>query len=252
MKEREFGIDSITVNALSLIDDYLNANNYSNFLAEYYSYNIPDYIVSNIVRGYNGRHNHFITSDVAKTFGELNICNERNDFIINDKYTGFSTDTLRDIVISLTGERCVVDMELARKIHNYIGDAKVLQIMSSAGCLSYALRRADVNIIPTGLKTESDTIYNRRNWLDIEEIDYISAIKKYCADVDYILCASPRYPALNTMRIALEKMRFLNPNCKLILIEQPLKKLNSSKSENQLSFNIKKWYGSNDEITIYQ
>lgn len=104
----------------------------------------------------------------------------------------------------------------------WIGDKKVLSVLSGSGTVERALQKAGTNIIMTddmswvkGLKYNSQgSAFSHWNVENIEDIDAVEAIEKY-PDVDYILMSWPPYDSYIASEV-LAAMREFNPNARLI------------------------------------
>ena len=125
----------------------------------------------------------------------------------------------RPLFIELIGH-CVVTKEFALNLKNkVIKDSKCLEIMCGTGALSKALQDIGVDIIATdnysikyGFKTK---------WTEIEELECLEAIRKYGKDVDYIIASWIPYNN-NIGYKALKLMNEINPNCKMISINEEI------------------------------
>lgn len=116
---------------------------------------------------------------------------------------------------------CLISLSWIEPLSKWIGNCKVLEVMSGSGALSHALRTNGVNIISTDKfawfdKSVDDLYWKGKYWCDIENIDAISAIEKYGKDVDYVLLS---WAPINEVAYGiLKKMREVNPNLKMIYI----------------------------------
>ena len=126
------------------------------------------------------------------------------------------------------------------------------------GSLSYALREQGIEVITTDLKVDNDCFKNYTNtWVDVEEIDCIEAIKKYGADVDFIICSWPRNSS--PMVEVIDMMRKVNPDCILIYIGESTWGCNACDEffdyANPVSgfepIDVKKWSGIHDNCEFY-
>lgn len=123
----------------------------------------------------------------------------------------------REIVIGMQGY-AMVTQRFCKSLAKFIGkDSKVLEIMSGTGALAYGLRNEEINIIATdNFTTYTETLL----WTDVENIDAIAAVKKYAAEVDYLLVTWPPYqnPIIDNV---LELIANINPDIKIIHIGEP-------------------------------
>lgn len=103
----------------------------------------------------------------------------------------------------------------AYNLAQFIDDKKCLEIMAGKGCLSYALKQYDIDIIPTDNYNWGNERLNQ--WLDVEEIDCLDAIEKYGKDVDYIIIGWTPYgdPIIEKV---FEKIKEVNPDLEIIFI----------------------------------
>lgn len=103
-------------------------------------------------------------------------------------------------------------------LSSFIGRKKCLEIMCGTGCLTYGLRKYGVDIIPTTERNSKSNYYIGRDWCnDIIDIDAIKAIELYGKDIDYVITSFP-CPTNSLDYRSIEKMREINPNCKMIYI----------------------------------
>lgn len=172
---------------------------------------------------FNNRHSIF-----SKKINENKVKNIINDLynkIIPNDYNDLNIENnydscLRSIIIKLQGF-ALIDKTWTKKLSDFIGNKKCLEIMSGCGSLSKALKDNGINIISTDDfswdgNSESNWNKYRNYWTDIENIDCIKAIEKYGKYVDYIIMS---WAYMDDMAYkSLLKMREINPNCKMIVI----------------------------------
>jgi len=107
-----------------------------------------------------------------------------------------------------------------KPLAEWIGDRKVLEVMSGCGSLSYALLLEKVIITATdNCSWKGDGTFfdgNRRLWIKPKKLDAVEAVKKYGKDIDIIIMSWP-YMDDNAYKVLLE-MRKQNPNCLMIYI----------------------------------
>lgn len=103
----------------------------------------------------------------------------------------------------------------AYNLAQFIGDKKCLEIMAGKGCLSYALKQYDIDIIPTDNYNWDCQRLNQ--WLDVEELNCLDAIEKYGKDVDYIIIGWTPYgdPIIEEV---FNKIKEVNPDLEIIFI----------------------------------
>jgi hypothetical protein len=124
--------------------------------------------------------------------------------------------TLRDHYLNYMGFSILTN-KFINSLSKFIGNKKCLEVMSGCGSLSYFLKKSGVKIIPTDNFTwKHDWFTYETFWLEIENIDAVSAIKKYGKDVDFIIMSWPYMD--DTAYNVLIEMRNINPKCKLIYI----------------------------------
>jgi hypothetical protein len=97
----------------------------------------------------------------------------------------------------------------------WIGDRKVLEIMSGAGWLSKALREKGVNVIAT----DNLSWWKYHEWTQvtkIEKINAIQAINRYGKDVEILIVS---WPDMTPQAYrALRQIRRVNPKCLVVYI----------------------------------
>lgn len=123
----------------------------------------------------------------------------------------------------------VVTLDNCKVLKELIKGGRVLEIMCGLGAYSYALRKLGCQVIATDdMSWMADNACKYLDWKtntwidDTESIDAVGAIKKYGANVDFILMSWPPQNedfALN----ALLTMREENPNCRMIYIGEEKK-----------------------------
>lgn len=136
-------------------------------------------------------------------------------FMVNEfDIIGFRGVFIKEIGFSL------VSTSWIKPLAKWIGNRKVLEVMSGCGSLSYALKQEGVEIIATdnfSWKGDGNSWNkDKKYWSNIENIDCVKAVKKYSKDVDIIIMSWP-YMDDNAYKVLLE-MRKQNPDCVLIYI----------------------------------
>lgn len=125
-------------------------------------------------------------------------------------------DYYRSAFIQLMGYSLVC-RSWVRPLAQFIGSRKVLEIMSGTGALAKALEDEGVDIIATDDFSWKATFAGQ--WTKVEKRSALSAVKKYGRSVDFIIMS---WPYLDDMALkSLEKMRSINPDCRLIYIGEP-------------------------------
>ena len=182
--------------------------------------------VTNCLQTYNKACEHFGYENPLETFKKLEIPKEipeetlkwHTDFhkYCEDKYFLYSSGTIRDEMISLSSF-VVIDQILAKSLAEYIGNRKVLEIMSGIGCLAKALSDQGVTIHPTDIFEDTYCFNGYQNtFMDVEQMDCVEAIEKYGKDYDILLCYWPR--SESPIIEALLAMRRVNPNMVMLYI----------------------------------
>jgi len=169
-------------------------------------------------------------------------------------------DYYRSAYIQLMGYSLVC-RSWVRPLAEFIGSRKVLEIMSGTGALAKALRDEGTDIIATDDYSWKATFAGQ--WTKVEKRSALSAIKKYGKSVDFIIMS---WPYLDDMALkSLEKMRTVNPDCRLIYIGEPMGGCNADNSffagavldeADSALDNVRKayprWYSFNDTIFLYK
>lgn len=144
----------------------------------------------------------------------------------NYSNTLLSVFELRKIIVDLQGFS-LVSKDWVKELSNWIGNRKVLEVMSGLGVLSSVLKEEGVDIISTDNYTANN--FNFSNlWTDIIQLDALQAIEMYGKDVDVIImswCYTDE-----TGYKCLLKMREVNPNAVMIYIGEPIGGSTGSKS----------------------
>ena len=147
----------------------------------------------------------------------LNFSNKKLTYDLSEKFlNSFHNFIFRDICIKLSGFALITE-KFVEDLVEYIGDKRCLEIMSGLGCLSKSLIDKGVNVIPTDNYSWTNCFDMNTTWTDIENIDCLSAIKKYGKDVSYIICSWIPHDD-NIGFKALKLMHEINPDCKMIVI----------------------------------
>ena len=122
----------------------------------------------------------------------------------------------RDKMIDIQGYP-IITKRLCKSLAEFIGNRKVLEVMSGKGALAKGLIDEGVNIKPTdNFSWEVPGFFNNL-WTDIEDINALDAIKKYAKDYDILLASWMPYNDPIAYDILLE-MRKQNPNMIMLYI----------------------------------
>ena len=83
----------------------------------------------------------------------------------------------------------IITKRLCNALAEFIGNRKVLEVMSGKGTLAKGLIDEGVNVKPTdNFSWEAPGFFNNL-WTDIEDINALDAIKKYAKDYDILLAS---------------------------------------------------------------
>jgi hypothetical protein len=156
-----------------------------------------------------------------------------------------------------------------KPLSSFLSGKKCLEIMAGRGMLARALNDCGVDIIATddfswkwkiGI-TQTRTLCREDLWFDVENADCLTAVEKYCASVDYIICCWPYMN--NKMYLSLLKMREINPDCKLIYIGEGIygctadddfheaaQFLDGGDLFNEARRNFQRWHMINDSLQL--
>jgi len=176
---------------------------------------------------FNDLFKEFSEEDRVNYIKEMNkIRNDFKEHIVPESYPDMISsmqsmrlaiehmNIARDNMISLSSY-CLVSKNWISELQPLLKEKKCLEIMSGLGMLSKAMQDEGINIIPTDSKEWicSDLLY----WCDVEQIDAVSAIKKYGKNIDFVVCSWIPYNS-NAGTEVLEVMRKINPSLQLIYI----------------------------------
>ena len=223
--------------AMAIVDRYCQETGIDNFLRDYIEFKIPESIPNELIHDYHPISDEFIKPE------------ERN--------VAIGRSALRDIAIYHCGF-ALIDKVFARKLAEYIGNSKCLEIMAGLGSLSFALREQGVNVITTDNKDPSwNHCFDReaREWCDVQQMDCIEAIEKYGDDVDYVICC---WPPMRSADLEIQICQSCKKhNCKIIYIGEDEDGCTSSceffnRVTSISSIGIKKWIGLFDFCEIYK
>ena len=114
--------------------------------------------------------------------------------------------SVRDEVIRLAGY-CFLSYNWIRPLAKWVGERRCLEIMCGSGALSKGLQNCGVKILATDNYRweENRFCWYENAWTQIEQLDGVSAIRKYGKSVDLVVCSWPYvdddcYKSLLTMR----------------------------------------------------
>lgn len=153
-----------------------------------------------------------------------------DQFLIEDIPSIIFTDErykpLREYAVFRMGFS-VVTKRNCRVLKEIIENQRVLEIMCGLGSYSATLRSLGVDVIATDdmswIEYEQSKYQNwkKNAWVsDVESIDAVSAIKKYGKDVGFVLMSWPPQHEPFALQ-ALQAMRKVNPQCRMIYIGEP-------------------------------
>lgn len=107
-----------------------------------------------------------------------------------------------------------------KPLSNYINEHRCLEIMSGRGWLCKSLRDHGIDIIGTDNYSWFNTPSGLKIWDEpvcaIENIDAISAVKKYGNSISYLIISWP--PIDNIAYRAIKELNYINKNCLIIYI----------------------------------
>ena len=171
-----------------------------------------------------------IKEEQLKNIGEILEAYGKHElpYDIDDKYIHnrarmlFSEEcfNFRNNMIDIQGYP-IITKRLCKALAEFIGNRKVLEIMSGKGALAKGLIDEGVSIKPTdNFSWEAPGFFNNL-WTDIEDINALDAIKKYAKDYDILLASWMPYEDIISYEILLE-MRKQNPNMIMLFIGEDL------------------------------
>jgi hypothetical protein len=111
------------------------------------------------------------------------------DFLSNLVQKGNKRFFIRDEIQARFGMWAIVDKVWTKALAHWIGNRKVLEIMSGAGWLAKALKEYGVNIVATdnfSWQARDTVVY------PVEDLEAAEAVKKYI-DADVLLVSWPSY-----------------------------------------------------------
>lgn len=166
----------------------------------------------------------------------------------------------RSAYIQLMGYS-LVSKNWVRPLAAFIGKRKVLEIMSGTGALAKALQDEGVDVTATDDYSWKATFAGQ--WTKVEKRDALKAISKYGKATDFILMSWPYLD--DTALKVLQRMRRVNPDCRLIYIGEPKGGCNADDAffdavvsdEDDSALNHVRevypcWYGFCDTVHLYK
>ena len=206
------GNDDRDKRLIKIFDKACKRFNIPNVLQDYIEHKIPASIPNMVLDTMNG----MLTFRDAPDDEDFYKWGEKYD----ECFGGFFA---RDLIIRMCGFALVTknltySLSEFTKKYTRKKDPVILEIGCGSGCLAKGLMDRDIKVIPTdSFSWYGSTFPMDRMWLpikEIENIDMVDAVKKYAADVDFILCSWPTTtcPINDCMR----EMYKLNPKCKLL------------------------------------
>lgn len=121
---------------------------------------------------------------------------------------------LREMMVSKFGY-CLPSLSWIEPLSNYLKGKRVLEIMAGNGILSYLLKERGVDSLPTDNFSWKNNLWEKNQWMEVENINCIDAINKYC-DFDVILCSWP--PMEDDFYNACKLAKEINPNVEIVYI----------------------------------
>lgn len=147
--------------------------------------------------------------------------NEIIPYVVYDYKDNSKSISFRGFVIENMGY-APVSKSWIEPLSKWIGNRKCLEVMSGVGCLAKALTDCGIDVIPTDnfewKKPKGGSImeWNDRMYCDVENIDAVSAVKKYGKDVGVVIMS---WADTNDIAIqVLETMRKANEDLIMIYI----------------------------------
>lgn len=126
---------------------------------------------------------------------------------VNPNYINWRNKYIKSFGFPLFAENWV------KPLANWIGDRPCLEIMAGTGFFSYAL-----SLYGCKVKATDNYSWENRfdNFINVEKLDCIDAIKKYGKSVKFIICSWPYMD--DTAYKSLLAMREVNPKCRMIYV----------------------------------
>lgn len=166
---------------------------------------------------------------------------------------------IREVIVKLQGY-ALVSHQWINPLADYLSGHKCMEIMCGLGAISASLQKKGIDIISTDNGSWDDR-WKNNVWTEVEKIDAVEAIRKYGADIDYIIMSWAYMD--DTAYRCLQAMREVNPNCKMIVIGEDwggctaddsffdsIEILEDKDFEDNISSNYQNWNYINDFIQI--
>ncbi len=136
----------------------------------------------------------------------------------------------RDYLEEKYGMWAYISAPFVKDLAEYIGKNSVLEIMAGNGYISKGLRNLGVKVYPTdSLTWTKENQTGKHQLLPIEQMDAISAIKKYASEVNYVIMSwSPDKDPID-QQVLQEIRKADNKQLKLIVIGEKNGATNSKK-----------------------
>lgn len=125
----------------------------------------------------------------------------------------------RDVYIGAFGFPLFAE-NWVKPLARWIGDRPVLEIMAGSGYFSYALQKYGCKVKATDNYSWKENFSLMNEYIQVENIDCLDAIRKYGKDVKFILCSWPYMD--NKANECLKLMRKVNPKCRMIYVGEEL------------------------------
>lgn len=169
-------------------------------------------------------------------------------------------DYFRSAYIQLMGYS-LVSKSWVRPLAQFIGSRRVLEIMSGTGALAKALQDEGADVTATDDYSWKATFAGQ--WTKVEKRNALRAISKYGRETDFILMSWPYLD--DTALKALERMRKVKPNCRLIYIGEPKGGCNANDAFfdsavpdeddcllDPVRAGYQRWYSFNDTVLLFR
>ena len=125
----------------------------------------------------------------------------------------------RDVYIGAFGFPLFAE-NWVKPLARWLGDRPVLEIMAGSGYFSYALQKYGCKVKATDNYSWKENFSLMNEYIQVENIDCLDAIRKYGKDVKFILCSWPYMD--NKANECLKLMRKVNPKCRMIYVGEEL------------------------------
>ena len=133
---------------------------------------------------------------------------------------------VRSLFVSLQGF-ALLSKNYIEPLAQWIGNRRVLEVMSGLGSLSYVLQQEGVLVTATDNYSATNFDFSKL-WCEVKALDAMSAIEKYGAKSDIIIMSWPYTDEVGYG--CLMKMREVNPNAMMIFIGEEAHRTTGSDS----------------------